>query len=76
MHGVAILALMQRMVLREGFPVFSLVGRKNARAFAQGANAIQCRQDRGPDEFRAVLHPLERAAEGFVHLEGDNFLFS
>ena len=41
MHGVAVFALGQGVVLGELDPVLPLIGREDAAAFAQGADAVQ-----------------------------------
>ena len=72
---MAIFAIVHGMRFGEAFPMFSLVGREDAGAFAEGANTIQGRQNGGTDELRAILHPLHRPAEGLIDLKGDNVLF-
>ena len=74
MHGVAVFALGQGVMLGELDPVPPLVGRQDSAPLAQGTYAIERRQDRRPNELRPVGDSVHRRQQGFVHLERDDFL--
>lgn len=74
-NGVAVFALLHRMVLGELLPMLPLFRSKNPMAATKWTGAVEGGQDGGPDEFGPVGDPLERFPKSLVYLEGDNFLF-
>ena len=74
MHGVAVFAFGQGVMLGELDPVLSLVGRQDSAPLAQRADAVEGREDRRPDELRPIGDSVHRLQQGFIHLERDDFL--
>jgi hypothetical protein len=75
-HRVAIVAFGQGVMLGELDPVSPLVGRQDAAALAQRTDAIERREDGGPDELRPIWDTVHRLQQRGVRLEGNDFLFS
>jgi hypothetical protein len=76
MHGMTILALLQRMVLDELVPVFPLIRSENSGAFTQRADAIEGGENGRTNKLRSIRNVSHSLAEGIVDLERDDIVLT
>ena len=75
MEGVALITFFDKMVFREGIPVFVLVMGENTGPFAKRTHVVKSEKDRGTDKLGAVLNTLHSFCQRFINLECYDFQF-